>query len=208
MLPKLDIPGFRFSEKKYTRLESGRHVRRFQLEEWCPLAQKYYPVLSTGRWYFVAESADATPVRDDQIVFSDRLLNAIRNRPKEIAVFREDNGNRYFDACTTEDIGRACVSVLKQRKQEGWFTKPGPEPVPPSRKPEDFEDDKELQKAVTRQWANYTVNLRDWKEEVSDWEDLQEAVNTDNYYVAFTLCQSRSGYEYEGFSLERLEEPC
>jgi hypothetical protein len=41
-----------------------------------------------------------------------------------IIIFKEKHGDSYFDASTDEALTRACLAVLRDRNQYGWYYEP------------------------------------------------------------------------------------
>jgi len=194
---------FKFVEiEPYTR-HNNRPVTRFNLYQWCPIKNDWCRMLMPGSWNLNLESKTTKKLPASQCSVPQRILNGIESPHKHIIVCREKHSTEYFQANSTEDIGRACVHIVKRRNDEGFYPDPDDPPQEPKTKPEDIED-KELSKACQDLWNTYNNQLKWHKEDLKFHQDLEKVLKEDNYFLAKILLESRSNYEYEGFTIETL----
>jgi len=210
LISEFQIEGFRFIEiKSYVRLlygmttASGRHVRRFNIQQWCPLAGRWYRVLMPGVWYQNFESEDETPINDDICIIKPALLKVLENPPKAVIVCREKHGVQYFSANNTEEIGLAALHIVKERHEQGYYSL-GVEPIKPDRKPEDFLDSPKFATVAKKEWEIYERSLRQYKEEKHFYEVLECTLSENHYGSAVYLLEDHNDSEYEGFVIEPL----
>ena len=203
LISEFQIEGFHFTEiEPYTR-HSRCHVRRFNLQQWCPLAERWCRVLMPGNWCQNFESEDETPVNDDICVIKSTLLEAIKNPPKAVIVCQEKHGIQYFSANSTVEIGMAALHLVKERHKQGYYWM-GREPTQPDRKPEDFLDSPKFAAVARREWEVYERDLQQYKGEKEFMGVLERTLTENHYGGAVSLLKSHDGYEYEGFVIEVL----
>lgn len=184
---------FQFVEiEPYTR-HTGQVQRRFQLQQWCPKANKWARMLLPGQWCFASETEPEF----------EPIAVQLTKIPKHIIVITDKYTTAYYDASNTEAIGLVALDILKQRKEEGWYEEPE-QPVTPLRKPEEFSDDAELKDAVQRQWDRYQQDMQYYRREIQFYNRVTEALQNNDYYLACRLLESRSEYEYERFEIVAL----
>lgn len=194
----------------YVRDHNKHHVRRFNLEQWCPNANKWFRMLLPGTWHQNFESENETPVSDDECVIRERVLNQIEfvsgGVGIAIIVCEEKHCTQYFDASTTEAIGRAALHLLRERNDQSYYYDPGDPPEEPKTKP-DFIEDEELRTACEKQWQEHERELKYHQEQAREYQLVQKTLEDCNYARATALLLNRHGYEYEGFALETLNVP-
>ncbi len=194
--------GFRFVEKLYMR-HNHYHVRRFNLEQWCPIVEKWHRMLLPGNWNQIFKSDNKTPVPNEKCIIAPRLLRAIENPPKAIIVVREKHGINYYDANSTEGIGRASLQILGERENQGYYSAIGELPEPPKHKPEYF-DDPAMVNFCEKQWTEYARKQSYYSESNNFWTKVKRALKEDHYVLATLLLEDRNMHEYEGFEIEVL----
>lgn len=198
---------FRFIEiDPYVR-HNKHHVRRFKLEQFCPMADKWARICVPVPSLLNFESSNEEPLTDDKLVFSrkkrDSLISILHRQ--YIIVLREKYGERYFAANTTEQIGRTCLKVIQERKEEGYYQSYSEEPEQPKHKPDEFEDDLHLKNTVEKQWGNYHQKLAYHRESMRQEEEANRILSEQDYHGAKVFLEGRNGYEYEGFSIYLAE---
>jgi len=179
------------------------HVRRFKLEQFCPIADKWVRICVPVPSLLNFQSSNKDPLTDDKLVLSqkkwDNLVSALHRQ--YIIVLREKHGERYFAANTTEHIGRACLKVIQERKEEGYYESYSEEPEQPKHRPDEFEDDPHLKKTVEEQWGDYRQKLASHRESMRQEEELERILSDQDYHGAKVFLEGRNGYCYEGFSI-------
>jgi len=123
---------------------------------------------------------------------------------RQIAIFKEKHGNRYYDIDHEGGWDRVCMAVFRERDAEGWwYNEPGPEPVKPE-PPEDLTDAKAVGE-YSQKLKAYPRELRWWKEQQRTWEQILLA-RDGNMPAARYVVENRKDHEYEGFYLETFDE--
>lgn len=197
---------FRFAEiEPYTR-QDKYHIRRFNLEQWCQIAERWFRMLMPGRWDQRFGSENKTPVSNDECYpVYERLLDDLENIRPVIIVCEEKHGTQYFSASNTEDIGRAALHLLKERNSQGYYPKPDDLPEKPQNKPEEMVDPQMI-KFCKEQWKRYDSVLESLVQEREFYKSVQKALKENDYVIAAGLLEDRDGCEYEGFVIETLTE--
>lgn len=172
---------FRFVEIAPYLRHDNCHVRRFSVQEWCPLAKKWCRIFSLGRWIISFVSKNNTPLSDDDILVTDSLKDSILKRPKAIIICEEKHGTYYYDASDTETIGLTCIKIIQDRYEQGYYVDLLEMDVP---------TDEEILKSNTNK-----SNALDC---------LNSAINDKNYVNAFNFLSDRADFEYEGFKIQTL----
>lgn len=184
---------FRFVRIEPFTWSNGSVDQRFLLEEWCPVIGKYVKCL----WC----SPLATFSGKDDKAIEDALtkrVNGLRNSQRVIVYGEYDE---IYSANTTEEIGRVCVYIIKQADESGFFESYG-EPKKP-----DFNIDS-ITNPILRSKAEeilkeYKRQLRFYEENEYEINLLEKALAGD-YIAAYTLCEKRSGSEYENFEIKEV----
>lgn len=127
---------------------------------------------------------------------------------KQIIIFREKHGNRYFDSSTNELRNAACLVVLQERFFDFWY-EPNDEPSSGNILSEEqiAQLPTELlrnQEAIVRR--DYLGDLRRQKEEIKFYERAKLAIETKDGKAAYQLLLERVDAEYEDFDVKKLEE--
>lgn len=198
---------FRFVEiEPYVR-HNNKHVRRFNLQQYCPKIDKYCRMLLPGHWGHNIVSDDETPIIDEKCFIRDSLLRDLAKPTKYIIICKEKHGTNYFDASTTEVIGCTAIHILKSRAEQGYYYELEPvdkeDPPKPTQKEEDFPNDPVFAKLAREEWGKYN---RDIQRQLNDKDfrvRFDKAPN--DYREALHLLIKRNDYQYEGFRLEVLE---
>ena len=131
-----------------------------------------------------------------------------------ILVFREKHGNRYFHVPTENHLYAACLSVLKDRFEDDWYYDPYREkrdswdPEPPQMTTEEIENLPEgsIRVAARQQHSKYAEWARERDDGHKEYVRIKEAVENRDGMEAYAILRSRSDGEYEGFTIERLED--
>lgn len=145
-----------------------------------------------------------------------------------IVIFKEKHGDRYFDASTDELLDRALLSVLRERYAEGLLGGDGSNAHYVVEKYEQDEvammTDEEvealpasLQQDANRKRRGYQNALREYEAEKSERADIEKLctlpfedalrLRYKKNSLVLTIARSRNEYEYEGWTIERLETP-
>jgi len=191
---------FRFVEAEpYMRCD--HHVRRFNVEEWCPIVERWSRILLPGTWYQNFKSDTELPVGDDKCIIRESLLEDIYNPPSAIIIRKEKHDTCYYSGDSTEMIGITALHILMERHEQGFY-RPGTEPIEPKRTLEEFADSPKFFIAAEKIWESYNCELRDYRRHIDFTRLLANTLESNDYYSAVALLQSRS--RYEGFEIELL----
>lgn len=200
----------RFVElEPYTR-HTDQHVRRFKLEQYCPIIDEWVHMLMPGRWGVNFESDNKTPVPDNKCELSKPHLERLGKLPKCVIVCSGKHGTWYYDGSSTEAIGRTAIHVLKQRAEnEEYYALTShsinqKKPSEPRHKPDDFPIDGEFANLAKKQWEIYEREVAEFEGNVNFRTQFKKAVEEIDYVVAARLLVNRKSYEYESFEIERM----
>ncbi len=134
----------------------------------------------------------------------------IRFSQGDILVFREKNGTRYFAANTKEEAGMACLKILKQRFEEGWYQPYDDDdhPTQPSMTEEAIRALPSvcMKEAGLREWRKYEEEVKERSRANSFYQAVKTALEGQHGNLAIDLIFSRDGAEYEDVKIESLEQ--
>jgi hypothetical protein len=133
---------------------------------------------------------------------SPERLSKMLEQHKAVIVHAGDkhDDSRYL-ATTLDEVRDACCEIIRNRKDYYWAPT-----MPPA--PELSETDiaklpeGAVKAAANNQHAIYKRDLRDFQRDRAAWNALQKAAKEGDLSAALFALESRSGYEYEGFSIE------
>lgn len=172
------------------------------LSQWCEETMKWdrvEPSFLGGRAHF---SGEEVPPKVLEAV--DKYIQNGYSYP-QVLVFEEKHGTRYFDASTPRNLGMACLKILSERLNEGYYTVYGEEPEKPKYLPESVANDSYLKKQVEAQWGRFHRAQGQRREALGFVSSVQEVLVSLDYFKAYRLIDERSGYEYERAELECCE---
>lgn len=120
----------------------------------------------------------------------------------EIVVFEEKHGKRYFSGA----LGWPAIAakIFAERIKFSWYpaADPGEPPAPPTPPPEG--SDARYVEIYQADLRKHKEALRYWRDEKKEWELFEAA--TRSAEAAGVYLESRRGAEYEGFTIEKLEQ--
>src|SRR6478736_5758639 len=120
----------------------------------------------------------------------------------KIIIFKEKHGDRHFDASTTKKVWAACLKILKERLDDGYWYYVG---TPPSADDILTEEQitqlptENLQVEQSQKRKAYLRAQKSYEREVKFLEDAKQAVETGDGKIAYRLLLNRLDAEYEGF---------
>jgi len=123
-----------------------------------------------------------------------------------ILVLKEKHGEWHFDASTPELLHAACLKIVKERNESGYFydfDENAEEPVAPVPPPE--ASPVYIKNAYEVALKQYNQELRFYREERENIEELKEALLDGERAYSFLL--GRNNCEYEAIELLKLSEP-
>jgi hypothetical protein len=127
---------------------------------------------------------------------------------RDIIVFKEKHGDRYFRFDTLAAVQATALSVLKDRVDVGYIYKPNPvDPIGFTE--EDIKNYPDALKveAYTK-FRNY-VRQKEWFDIVNEDYNLSKyALFNNDGKVAWNVIRNRQDYEYESYYLENFEKVC
>ncbi len=131
---------------------------------------------------------------------------------KDMLVFHEKHGDRYFDASTPELIFKACLKILTERNKDNWYRISEVSDSFTGLRTEDIEalpdtdKFKEMKKDAIKKYYNYLnsyiCNLTD----VHFQREVDYAIKNKDGLFAYELCEQRGAGEYEGMEFETFEK--
>lgn len=200
--------GFQIVEIKSYMRTNSQHVRRFVLEQYCPLVEKWCRMLITGPWNISVVSDNEIPISDDKIDVPNKTIKRWMSICQEdrIIIVQAEHGCRYFSAQDNEQIGRVAITLLKERVESDCFLYET-RPKPPRDKWENFSYDLEMSMFVKKRWDIYKRDLQQHKKNVEQAQSASKALETNDYLIATSLllCRNDLHYEYERFEIKTLE---
>lgn len=128
---------------------------------------------------------------------------------KEIIIFSEKYGNRYFDASTEKLRNAACLSILKERLGYGWYDWDNEVISDENILSEEQIDQlptESLKSQERQRRLDYLSDLRQHKKNIDFYERAKSAVKNEDGEAAYKLLLQRDGGEYESFDVIELEE--
>ena len=131
--------------------------------------------------------------------------------------FDETHGPVYYSVPTYADYCKVCLHVIKERHSQGWYFEPE-NPIKDAdlefmEKYETYTDDPEkwievydenYVKHYTEKEKEYKALLRAkkaYKYNLSDYNTLLKAIETDNDILAASFMETRNGLQYEEFEI-------
>ena len=131
---------------------------------------------------------------------------AVADGSTVILIFKEKHGDRYFDVSTESRLFGACLSVLKERFDEGWWYEPpeGNEPEPPTLSLEEIGKLKEgrIKQEALEEHKSYNRDLVYFEEAARLYKNIKQAIDNKDGALAYQCLLARSNGEYERMELE------
>ena len=171
------------------------------IAQWCPIINEYRRIVP--HWLHPRAHFDGYEVPQKIIESSIAFAEAGFQAPY-ILIAEEKYGTRYFDASTTEKMGQACIKLLTDRMNEGWYFEIK-EPEPPEHDLKQFSKGTRLWKTCKEDWEIYSARRNQFLDNERFLKEFQSVVLNRVYYAAYNLLCERSGHEYERIELERME---
>jgi len=131
---------------------------------------------------------------------------------KQILIFKEKYGTRYFDASTLELRNAACFKILKERFLEGhWYDWMDEECQPHD---PDILGDKQiaelpnenLRKVEKDRQQKLNRAMKNWQRNKNTYAKIKDCIGNEDFFTAYQILTNQSDGEYEGFNVEVLEQ--
>lgn len=133
----------------------------------------------------------------------------------QILIAKEKHGDRYFDASSNEKLHKACVKLLQERLNEGYYQVYEDKDliITPDDVIEKLAGD--IKEACIRNNSLTKRRLREIEEDKAFLEDVNTVLNSQEIIMtrrrvpvpwSLELLLARSRYEYENVELIELEE--
>lgn len=123
----------------------------------------------------------------------------IKSWKRKVIIAKEKHELRVFDATTEEALYASALMLLTERGADDyWYEQPAK--TPPQL---DFDESSvhtlpvTLQESAKRRLAAYKLELREYGQIKSEWEDIQNAIKNKDGRAAWRILRSRSNREYE-----------
>lgn len=131
----------------------------------------------------------------------DRLFEE-SGRPV-VVVFREKHADDQSACLNRDELERVCLTKLWIRYHMGYFcVSPKPRLPPLSKDVVNAMRDGETKKGATDEWAYYVRECARHEDEIEQLKTIEAALRARDGTLAFSVLQSRSDGEYEGFDVE------
>lgn len=105
--------------------------------------------------------------------------------------FKEKHGDHYYVCLTPEDYCKAAMQVLRQRVEDGyWYG----------------DDELEPEEIMKQEAASYAGVVYTAPHLIQDGTIAKQICDSNDIERAFEFIWGRSDYEYEGVTIERIEE--
>ena len=147
-------------------------------------------------------------------MFSDKYKAKIREKlngqllqGNRILVVKEKHGTRYFDARTASSFAMACLKLLKERRDKGYYDVEEPRIKEPAVSKEQVKaiDDGAIKLAALKEWAQYNDQWADYEEDRAILVEANKAIQTEDGLLAWCILRHRDNHQYEEVELEALE---
>jgi len=125
---------------------------------------------------------------------------------KKIMILNEKHVKWYYDASTKEMLFDACLYTVKRRNQDGIYQWYNEEVQEPKTLITDCKEDY-IKVVVEAQWEKYEDYLKCEQRIKHEKNLLQKAIDKDSGYYAYRLMEMRQDNWYEGYDIERIEDP-
>ncbi|GAG23330.1 unnamed protein product [marine sediment metagenome] len=117
-----------------------------------------------------------------------------------VIALREKHSDAHFACHTLEEFSNAILEILWRRFHEGyWYYKP----EKPKKASISLDETKKLpdgptKDAAIQEHSDYKRCLEEYDREKEEFNDIKEALETRNIWLALGVLEYRSDYEYEG----------
>lgn len=124
-----------------------------------------------------------------------------------VLVERQKHGNRYYFLYVIEDLEEWALKILTERHEEGyWYEKPEPPDSSNNLSTEEIQKlPPKLQAEATKLNQRYILENNAYIDELSEYNDIVEAIKTKNGKAAWVILNNRSGGEYENIDIYPIE---
>jgi hypothetical protein len=123
-----------------------------------------------------------------------------------VLVFTEKHRTRYFDASTDELLESACLKILRERNELGYYYEPdAPRQEKVTEEDVEAASNDYLKKVAKAQLGRYQMELRRFQQEIDEYHMIKSTLDNNDGKLAYQILQGREDYEYEGMRLEFLE---
>lgn len=126
---------------------------------------------------------------------------------RSVLVFKEKHGSVYYVVDNDDELFAVALAVVSGRLAMGYYYyDPGPAPTIDLTKekiaflPESLQDD------ARRRLKEHKQRLDFWRNESAIWDVLNKAVKEGDGRRAWEALQDRRDWEYEGYSLEPVQD--
>jgi hypothetical protein len=125
----------------------------------------------------------------------------------KILIAKEKHGDRYFDVSSKEQLHKVALYLLKQRFEAGyWYYEPKPVEALGFEEKDLSTMPASLQEDAEKRLNRYYWELKTYKEELANWQDIQEAIKNSDGALALQILECRDRFEYESVYVEECEE--
>ena len=147
-------------------------------------------------------------------MFSDKYKAKIREglngqlKGNTILVVKEKHGTRYFDARNAPSFAMACLKLLKERRDKGYYDVEEPrvkEPAISEEQVKALDESSGIKLAAEREWYWYKNSWADYEEDRAMLVEVNKAIETEDGLLAYCVLRHRDNHEYEEVKLETLE---
>ena len=124
----------------------------------------------------------------------------------KILIAHEKHGNRYYDASTPENLGRACLQILKERQEDGYYDLGDPPDGKDILSLEEIQElPRRLQESERAMVNAYLKEERRYKQFKTDFDTLTKIIAEGDWQNAYKCLRLYANGEYERISLEEVE---
>jgi len=127
---------------------------------------------------------------------------------KQVIVLREKHGDLILDASTEAKMQKAALSIVKARfgGPQSAYLEDLIEPTKPDIARDKINTilNKELHRAAESAWYNYDREMQRYLRAKDRNDDIRRCIAGKSGRLAIQILESRSSYEYEGFSIENV----
>lgn len=175
---------------------------KYVLYEYGEITKKWYRCMLISPYFFFSKDNFSFKELESSIVY--RLVGST----KKILIFNDKYSDSIYDASNTENIGLACLKVLKERYEDSYYGVYNSLSYIESQKPNQDASlitDPTLKKEYDKLQNTYLNNIRIYHEQKEFVENVKKAIDNVDLNLAYSLLNQRIHYEYEGFNLINVE---
>lgn len=206
----MNINTFNLLHQHQLRIVVGYREDLRIVQQWCPIAKIWSRIpgslLDYGRSHFSIDNSTPSDYIPEHMVRATEEYANNAYSAKCILVIKGKHDDVYYDASTTESLGRACIKTLIDNRDSGCYQVWEQDPQAPTYDLESlqqFDKNSIVYKAGVDEISKYKNKIKRINDSISFLEEVNTAIKNMSYFDAFKLLDQRSSSEYERIELVR-----